>query len=76
MSVCGHKSVVSVQSYASRVDDLEKLLMAERLNNACVTNITDGNVQVTEEVEQVLDNFDVSQDCDVLMCQKTALINF
>ena len=65
MSVSGHKSVSSAQSYASRVDDSEKLLMAEKLNNACVPNITDGNVQVAEEVEQVLDNFDVSEDCDV-----------
>ena len=47
------------------MDDLEKLLMAEKLNNACVSNVTDGNVQVAEEVEQVLDHFDVSEDCDV-----------
>ena len=54
-----------MQSYASRVDDSEKLLMAENLNNACVSNITDGNIQVAEEVKQVLDHFDVSEDCDV-----------
>ena len=45
MSVSGHKSVASMQSYASRVDDSEKLLMAEKLNNACVFSITDGNVK-------------------------------
>ena len=65
MSVSGHKSVTSVQSYALRVDDSEKLLMAEKLHKACVSNITDGNVQVAEEVEQVLDHFDVLEDCDV-----------
>ena len=64
-SVSGQKSVTSVESYTSRVDDSEKLLMAEKLNNACVANVTDGNVQVVEEVEQVLDHFDVSEDCDV-----------
>ena len=60
MSVSGHRSVRSVQSYASRVDDSEKLLMAEKLNNACVSNLTEGNVQVTVEVEQVLDHFEES----------------
>ena len=65
MSVSGHKSVASVQSYALRMDDSEKLLIAEKLHKACVSNITDGNVQVAEEVEQVLDHFDVSEDCDV-----------
>ena len=39
--------------------------MVEKLNNACVSNITDGHVQVAQEVEQVLDHFDVSEDCDV-----------
>ena len=54
-----------MQSYASNVDDPEKLFVAEKLNNTCVSNITDGNVQVAEEVEQVLDHFDVSEDCHV-----------
>ena len=71
-----HKSVTSVQSYPLRVDDSEKFLTAEKLNNACVSNITDGNVQVVEEVEQVLDHFVVSEDCDALMCRKTAFMDF
>ena len=37
--------------------------MTEKLNNACISNITDGNVQVAEKVEQVFDHFDVSEDC-------------
>ena len=65
MNVSGCKSVTSVQSYASRVNDSEKLLMAEKLNNACVSKVADGNVQVAEEFEQVLDHFDVPEDCDV-----------
>ena len=52
MSVSGHKPVSRVQSYASRVNELEKLLMTEKLNNARVSNINDGNVQVAEKVEQ------------------------
>ena len=38
MSVSGHQSATSVQSYATRVDDSEKLLIAEKLNNTWVSN--------------------------------------